>query len=228
MSEMANQEARENLNAVVTKISAAAGAAGRPDVDVKLIAVSKKQPDDRVAAVLAAGQRVFGENRVQEAMKRWGPLRQRHIDLELHLIGPLQSNKTKEAVALFDFVHTVDRPKIAAALAREFDAQDRRLGCYIEINTGEEQTKSGVFPGDADGFIAQCRDEFDLPLIGLMCIPPVADEAALHFSLLRDIADRNGLARLSVGMSSDYEKAIRHGATDVRVGTAIFGERIVL
>ncbi len=226
MHTMTADEAGENLRTVRSNIHDSAEAAGRDADGVNLIAVSKKQSDDRVDAAIKAGQRIFGENRVQEATLRWGPRRQNWENLELHLVGPLQSNKAKDAVALFDVIHTVDRRKIAETLAREFDRQNRQLNCFIEINTGEEEAKAGVSPGQADKFIAECRDTFGLPIIGLMCIPPSSDEAALHFALLRDIAARNGLRRLSMGMSADYEKAIRFGATDIRVGTSIFGQRV--
>ena len=196
------------------------------DADMpELVAVSKRQPDDRIDAALAAGHRLFGENRVQEAQQRWTERRRDHPDLTLHLIGPLQTNKVAEAVALFDVIEVVDRPKLALALAREMAKQDRRLGCYIQVNTGEEPQKSGIPPAEADEFITFCRDECGLDVVGLMCIPPQDEEPAMHFALLRGIAARNGLAGLSMGMSGDFEEAVAFGATSVRVGSAIFGAR---
>ena len=190
-----------------------------------LVAVSKRQPDDRIDAALAAGHRVFGENRVQEAQQRWQSRRESHEDLVLHLIGPLQTNKSAEAVALFDVIEVVDRPKLARALATEMHRQNRYLDCYVQVNTGEESQKSGVLPEEADDFIALCRDECGLNIVGLMCIPPQDEEPAMHFALLRTLAERNGLSCLSMGMSGDFEEAIRFGATSVRVGSAIFGAR---
>jgi len=216
-----------NLAAVRGRIEAAARAAGRPPEAVSLVAVSKTQPADAVRAALAAGQRVFGENRVQEGLAKFPELRGEFPDLELHLIGPLQTNKVREAVAHFDLIETVDRPRLAAALAREMERTGRHLPCYVEVNTGEEPQKAGVLPEATDEFIAECRDRLGLPIVGLMCIPPEHDEPALHFALLREIARRNGLDILSMGMSADFETAIRFGATHVRVGTAIFGARRV-
>ena len=216
-----------NLAAVRGRIEAAARAAGRPPEAVSLVAVSKTQPADAVRAALAAGQRVFGENRVQEGLAKFPELRGEFPDLELHLIGPLQTNKVREAVAHFDLIETVDRPRLAEALAREMQRTGRRLPCYVEVNTGEEPQKAGVLPEATDEFIAECRDRLGLPIVGLMCIPPEHDEPALHFALLREIARRNGLDILSMGMSADFETAIRFGATHVRVGTAIFGARRV-
>jgi pyridoxal phosphate enzyme (YggS family) len=214
-----------NLATVHGRIDAAARAAGRAPGAVTLVAVGKTQPADAIRAALAAGQRVFGENRVQEALAKFPGLRGEFPDLMLHLIGPLQTNKVKEAVAHFDVIETVDRPRLAEALAREMTHTGRRLPCFIEVNTGEEKQKSGVLPEAADAFIADCRDRLELPIVGLMCVPPLGEEPALHFALLREIARRNGLAGLSMGMSADYETAIRFGATHVRVGTAIFGAR---
>lgn len=202
--------------------------AGRPGGSVTLVAVSKTCEAARIRPVLAAGHRVFGENRVQEAEAKWPALRADFPGIELHLIGPLQSNKAREAVALFDVIESVDRPKIAEALAREMGIQGRRPACLIQVNTGEEDQKAGILPHDADAFIARCRDEWALPVQGLMCIPPVDEEPALHFALLREIAKRNGLAVLSMGMSGDFETAITLGATHVRVGTAIFGTRDIV
>ena len=216
-----------NLAAVRGRIEAAARAAGRPPEAVSLVAVSKTQPADAVRAALAAGQRVFGENRVQEGLAKFPELRGEFPDLELHLIGPLQTNEVREAVAHFDLIETVDRPRLAAALAREMERTGRHLPCYVEVNTGEEPQKAGVLPEATDEFIAECRDRLGLPIVGLMCIPPEHDEPALHFALLREIARRNGLDILSMGMSADFETAIRFGATHVRVGTAIFGARRV-
>lgn len=218
-------EVAGNLEAVHARIAAAAAEADRDPADVTLIAVGKVQPLDRVEAALDAGQRVFGENRVQEAQGKWPALRERYPGVELHLIGPLQTNKVREAVGLFDVIQTVDRPKLAAALAKEMDRQGRRLDCYVQVNTGEEAQKAGVLPAEADLFIEACRHEHGLPLVGLMCIPPVDDDPTLHFALLAELAKRHGLRRLSMGMSGDYELAIRLGATHVRVGTAIFGAR---
>ncbi len=200
-------------------------ALGRAVSEVVLVAVSKRQPEVLIDAALAAGQRVFGENRVQEAIAHWIHRREDYPDLVLHLIGPLQTNKVNYAVALFDVIEVVDRPKLARALAREVARQNRHIDFYIQVNTGEEPQKAGVAPGDVDDFIRQCRDEFGLNVVGLMCIPPVDEEAAMHFALLKTIARRNGLARLSMGMSDDFEEAIGFGATSVRVGSAIFGAR---
>jgi hypothetical protein len=213
------------LTEVRGRVDAAARAARRAPGTVQLVAVSKTQSADRIAAALAAGQRQFGENRVQEAQAKWPALRARWPSVELRLIGPLQTNKVRDAVALFDVIETVDRESLAASLARELDRSDRTLSCLVQVNTGEEPQKAGVLPDDADAFIARCRDLHRLPVTGLMCIPPVDDDAALHFALLRTIAERHGLGVLSMGMSADYELAIRFGATHVRVGTAIFGAR---
>ncbi len=197
-----------------------------PDADTAtLIAVSKTFPAENIRPVLDAGQKVFGENRVQEAMGKWPDLRNDYPEIELHLIGPLQSNKAKEAVATFDVIHTVDREKIAKALKAEMTKQDRDLPCFIQVNTGEEPQKAGVAPNDTDAFVRYCKDEVGLNVVGLMCIPPVDDAPGPHFALLRKIAERNGLDGLSMGMSSDYETAISFGATHVRVGSAIFGAR---
>jgi pyridoxal phosphate enzyme (YggS family) len=214
-----------NLAATWQNIDVACASAGR-DRPV-LVAVSKRQPDDRIDAALAAGHRVFGENRVQEAQQRWSDRRDTIPDLTLHLIGPLQTNKVAEAVALFDVIEIVDRPKLARALAREMAGQDRRLPCYIQVNTGEEPQKSGIMPMEADDFITFCCDECGLMIEGLMCIPPQDEEPAMHFALLRTIAARNGLSGLSMGMSGDFEEAVGFGATSVRVGSAIFGARDV-
>lgn len=214
-----------NLAAVKDTITATAHDAGRDPAGITLVAVAKTHGADRAAAALAAGHRVFGENRVQEAQAKWPDLRARYPDLVLHLIGALQSNKAADAVALFNVIETVDRPKLAAALAREMARQGRRPDCLVQVNTGEEPQKAGVAPGEADAFIAHCRDDLGLPVVGVMCIPPVDEEPAPHFALLRQIARRNGLDIVSMGMSGDYPIAIGQGATHVRVGTAIFGER---
>jgi len=216
-----------NLAAVRGRIAAAARAAGRAADSVTLVAVSKTHPAEAVRAALKAGQRVFGENRVQEALAKFPGLRREFPDLVLHLIGPLQTNKVNDAVAHCDVIETVDRPRLAEALAREMERSGRRLPCYIEVNTGEEPQKAGVLPDAADDFIRDCRDRLGLQVEGLMCIPPEHEEPALHFALLREIARRNGLETLSMGMSADFETAIRFGATHVRVGTAIFGARRV-
>ncbi|GGB40096.1 YggS family pyridoxal phosphate enzyme [Roseibium aquae] len=213
------------LAEVKAHICGAETAAGRPTGSVVLIAVSKTYHADAIRPVIHAGQRVFGENRVQEAMAKWPALKEEYPDLQLHLIGPLQSNKAREAVQTFDVIHTVDRLKIAKALKTEMEKQGRDLPCYIQVNTGEELQKAGIPPREADAFIKLCRDEIGLTLAGLMCIPPVEEAPGPHFALLQKIADRNGLTGLSMGMSSDYEVAIGFGATHVRVGSAIFGAR---
>jgi len=199
--------------------------ANRTPGSVALVAVSKNHDEQRIRPVLEAGQRLFGENRVQEAEQKWPALRQDYPQTVLHLIGPLQSNKVKNAVATFDVIESVDREKIARALAKEMDRVDKRLPVFIQINTGEEEQKAGVAPRDADAFIQLCRGELGLEVRGLMCIPPADEEPSLHFALLAKIAARNALPGLSMGMSGDYETAIEFGATHVRVGTAIFGSR---
>jgi PLP dependent protein len=214
-----------NLTSVRNRIDMAARAAGRAPDSVTLVAVSKTHSAASVRDALIAGHRVFGENRVQEAQTKYPPLRERFPDLVLHLIGPLQTNKVRDAVALCDVIETVDRVRLAQVLAKEMERSGRRLPCLIEVNTGEEPQKSGVLPAAADDFIVECRDRLGLPIEGLMCVPPLEEEPALHFALLREIARRSGLGLLSMGMSADFEKAIRFGATHVRVGTAIFGAR---
>jgi pyridoxal phosphate enzyme (YggS family) len=214
-----------NLRLVHSRIEAAARSAGRPADAVALVAVSKTNPASAARAALLAGQRIFGENRVQEALEKFPGLRGEFPDLELHLIGPLQTNKVKEAVAHFDVIETVDRPRLAEALAREMERSGKRPPCLIEVNTGEEPQKAGIFPAAADDFIADCRDRLGLPITGLMCVPPHGEEPSPHFALLREIARRHSLPVLSMGMSADFETAIRFGATHVRVGTAIFGAR---
>ncbi|MEE8515966.1 MAG: YggS family pyridoxal phosphate-dependent enzyme [Alphaproteobacteria bacterium] len=218
---------KANLAAVQARLKAAARDKGRTADDVSLIAVSKMHPAAAITPAIAAGHLVFGENRVQEAKAKWPSLKAATPDIELHLIGPLQTNKVRDAVALFDVIQTVDRPKLARALAAEMAKTGRRPGIFIEINTGEEPQKAGVMPEAAEALIALCRDELDLAPAGLMCIPPQGEEPSLHFALLRDIARRSGLAGLSMGMSDDFETAVRFGATHVRVGTAIFGPRPV-
>jgi PLP dependent protein len=215
----------ERLAVVKDRITAAARAAGRDAADVTLVAVSKTHEVAAIRTAIAAGHRVFGENRVQEAQGKYPDTKAAHPDLVLHLIGPLQSNKVKEAVALFDVIETVDRPKLAEALAREMARAGRHPRCFIQVNTGEEPQKAGVLPAAADAFIADCRERWRLPVAGLMCIPPLDQEPSPHFALLREIARRHDLTELSMGMSADFEIAIRLGATHVRVGTAIFGER---
>jgi len=210
------------LGAILGRIAAAAKASGRDPGAVTLVAVSKQQPWEAVAPVLAAGQTVFGENRVQEAQNRWA---ERRDGLTLHLIGPLQTNKVRDALALFDVVESLDRPKLARALADEIQRLGRAPRLYVQVNTGEEPQKAGVAPGDADAFVAACRSDFGMTIEGLMCVPPADEPPAPHFALLAKIAARNGLARLSMGMSGDFETAIRFGATSVRVGSALFGGR---
>ena len=192
---------------------------------ITLIAVSKQQQDDRVNASLATGHRVFGENRVQEAQKRWSIRKYDYPDLRLHLIGPLQSNKAADAVRLFDVIHTIDRPKIAIAVAKEAAQQNKYIQCFIQVNTGDEPQKSGISPCELSSFVDFCRKEVGLPITGLMCIPPIDEEAAIHFGFLNTLASRNNLTDLSMGMSSDYAEAIRFGATHIRVGSALFGSR---
>jgi hypothetical protein len=218
-------DAMSGLEAVRVEIAAACRDAGRDPATVTLVAVSKTFGAEVIEPVIVAGQRVFGENRVQEAKAKWPPLTERHAGLALHLVGSLQSNKAKEAVALFDAIHSVDRPSLAEALAKEIAKQGRQLLLFAEINTGAEPQKAGVLPQDADGFLAACRDRFGLTISGLMCIPPADEAPAPHFALTGQIAKRNGLKLLSMGMSADFPTAIAFGATHVRVGTAIFGAR---
>lgn len=210
---------------IKSRLDKAARAANRDPATVNLIAVSKTFDAEHILPVLEAGQRMFGENRVQEAKAKWPELRERYRDIELHLIGPLQSNKTREAVALFDAIHTVDRPKIARAIAEEQARQGKRLKLFVEVNTGEEPQKAGILPKEAAAFVAHCRDELGLEIAGLMCIPPVDEEPAVHFAFLAKLARDLGLPELSMGMSSDFETAASFGATHVRVGSAIFGAR---
>jgi pyridoxal phosphate enzyme (YggS family) len=213
------------LSTVEQDIARACKEARRDRSSVTLVAVSKTFDAGAIAPVIAAGQRAFGENRVQEAKSKWPGLISAYPDIALHLIGPLQSNKAKEAVALFDAIHSVDRPSICQALAKEIDSQKRRPQLFVQLNTGEEPQKAGVAPAEADAFIASCREKYGLEISGLMCIPPVDDAPAPHFALTAKIAARNGLKYLSMGMSADFAVAIQFGATHVRVGSAIFGAR---
>ena len=213
------------LSAVEQEIARACKEARRDRSSVTLVAVSKTFDADAITPVIEAGQRVFGENRVQEAKAKWPALVSTYPGTELHLIGPLQSNKVKDAVALFDAIHSVDRASLCEALAREFKSQERRPQLFVQVNTGEEPQKAGVPPADADSFIAGCREKYHLPISGLMCIPPVNDPPAPHFALTAKIAARNGLKNLSMGMSADFAIAIALGATHVRIGSAIFGKR---
>jgi pyridoxal phosphate enzyme (YggS family) len=219
--------AATHLAKVREEIARACTSAGRDPASVTLVAISKTFGADAIEPVIAAGQRVFGENRVQEAKAKWPALQARHPGIELHLVGPLQSNKAKEAVALFDAIHSVDRPSLAAALAKEIAKQGRAPILFVEVNTGAEPQKSGVLPEDADAFLRACRETYGLTIAGLMCLPPGDEAPAPHFALTAKIARGNGLSLLSMGMSADFPLAIEFGATHVRVGTAIFGERSV-
>jgi pyridoxal phosphate enzyme (YggS family) len=214
------------LEAVRAEIARACRDASRDAAEVTLVAVSKTFPPEAIEPVIAAGQRVFGENRVQEAKGKWPALMAKHPGLSLHLIGPLQSNKAREAVALFDAIHSVDRPSLCEALAKEIAKQGRSPLLFVEINTGAEAQKAGVLPPDADDFLKKCRDDYGLTISGLMCIPPLEDAPGPHFALTAKIAQRNGLKLLSMGMSADFATAIQLGATHVRVGSAIFGGRL--
>jgi pyridoxal phosphate enzyme (YggS family) len=213
-----------SLSEIQSRITKAEKAAGRVLGSTQLIAVSKVHPNERVEAVLHQGHRLFGENKVQEAAGKWPEFKEKFPDAQVHLIGPLQTNKARQAMQLFQAIHSVDRPKLANTLARLAQELGHCPELFIQVNTGEEPQKAGVLPADADSFCTECR-ALDLPIKGLMCIPPVEEEPSLHFALLKKIADRNGLAQLSMGMSGDFEKAIAQGATHVRVGSAIFGER---
>ena len=215
----------ESFKQTRTKINMAADWYGRPAEQITLIAVSKQQQEERIEASLEAGQRVFGENRVQEAQGRWAERKDRYPELNLHLIGPLQSNKVPDAVRLFDVFHTVDRPKIAMAIANEAARQNKAIQCFVQVNTGNEPQKSGVSPDNLTDFIEFCHKEAGLAISGLMCIPPIDEEAALHFGFLNSLASRNKLTSLSMGMSGDFEEAIKFGATHIRVGSALFGSR---
>lgn len=213
------------LDAIKTRMAEAARNAGRAPEDVTLVAVSKTFDEAAIRPLIAAGQRVFGENRVQESAHKWPTLRAQHADIELHLIGPLQTNKVDDALALFDVIHTLDRDRLALALVRAREKGKALPRLLVQVNTGEEPQKAGLAPGEVDAFLARCRDEWQLEIEGLMCIPPVDEEPALHFALLEKLARRNGLRGLSMGMSGDFEKAIAFGATHVRVGSALFGSR---
>jgi PLP dependent protein len=222
---MSDLNVASSLRAVMRDIAEAARSAGRDAEAVKLIAVSKTVPADAIEEAIACGQRRFGENRVQEAKAKWPALKERHPGLEPNLIGPLQSNKVRDAVELFDVIHSVDRPKIAAALAEEMKRAGKSPRLLVQVNTGDEPQKAGVLPSETDAFVGLCRDKLGLPIEGLMCIPPFDEEPSMHFALLAKIAARLGLTELSMGMSGDFEKAIAFGATYVRIGTAIFGAR---
>jgi pyridoxal phosphate enzyme (YggS family) len=225
MNQTSRTPIAESLDRVRAAIEAAARAARRDPAGIELVAVSKTHGADRIEQAVAAGHRLFGENRVQEAQAKFPELKARHPDLRLHLIGPLQTNKARDAVRLFDVIQSLDRPRLAEALAAAMEKEGRRPDCFIQVNTGEEPQKAGISPGEADRFIGEARGRWGLPVVGLMCIPPAEEEPALHFALLREIARRNGIDRLSMGMSGDFETAIRFGATELRIGTAIFGER---
>ncbi|MGR6467492.1 YggS family pyridoxal phosphate-dependent enzyme [Rhizobium sp. PAMB 3182] len=215
----------DRLAEVLNNVAGTAKRAGRAEDSVTLVAVSKTFDADTIRLAIAAGQRVFGENRVQEAQSKWPELKQETGGIELHLIGPLQSNKAADAVALFDVIETVDREKIARALAAEIERQDRTLRLYVQVNTGLEPQKAGIAPDDAVAFVDFCRNELKLPIEGLMCIPPAGENPGPHFALLQKLAGEAGLSKLSMGMSGDYQTAVEFGATSVRVGSAIFGER---
>ena len=222
----ASENIQTPLQKVRAEIARACAAVGRDPAAVTLVAISKTFAASAIKSIIAAGQRVFGENRVQEAQAKWPALRERHAGIELHLVGPLQSNKAKEAVLLFDAIHSLDRESLAAALAREMAAQRRSPTLFVEINTGAEPQKSGVLPEETDAFLAMCHSRHGLEIAGLMCVPPADEPPAPHFALTAKIARRNGLSLLSMGMSADFATAIEFGATHVRVGTAIFGQRI--
>ncbi len=213
------------LRLVRDEIAVAARSAGRNPEAAKLVAVTKTVPAGAIERAIEAGQRIFGENRVQEAHRKWPALKARHAGIELHLIGPLQTNKVREAVALFDVIETVDRPKLARALAEELARTGKRPRLFVQVNTGEEPQKAGITPGEADGFVSLCRTDLGLAIEGLMCIPPFDEEPSMHFALLAKIAARLGLKELSMGMSGDFARAVQFGATYVRIGTAIFGAR---
>lgn len=225
MSSSLQQSVTERLAAVRSEIAAAASAAGRDPTSVHLVAVSKTVFVPGIEEAIAAEQRVFGENRVQEALGKWSVLKENHPDLELHLVGPLQTNKVREAVALFDVIETVDRPKLARVLAEEMGRSGKRPRLFVQVNTGEEMQKAGVAPGETADFVTLCRDTYGLAIEGLMCIPPFDEEPAMHFALLAKLAGLLGLKQLSMGMSGDFVRAVQFGATYVRVGTAIFGDR---
>jgi pyridoxal phosphate enzyme (YggS family) len=219
-------ETIERLNVVRQRMLGAMQQPGKISHSVQLIAVSKTLSGDRIQPAIDAGQRVFGENRVQESQEKWPALKQKYPDIELHLIGPLQSNKAKEAVALFDVIHTIDRDKIAKTIAAEMEQQNRKLKLFVQVNTGQESQKAGVVPDQVAGFVERCREFYGLEIVGLMCIPPIDENPGPHFALMRILADQLGVEELSMGMSGDYETAIELGSTSVRVGSAIFGARI--
>jgi pyridoxal phosphate enzyme (YggS family) len=225
MSSSPASDPAANLRDVLARIAKARHEAIAPAAQTEVVAVSKGHGADAIRAVLSAGHRVFGENRVQEAKVKWPALRGETAGIELHLVGPLQTNKVREAVALFDVIESVDRSRLAEALAAELASSDKRPALFVQVNTGEEPQKAGVSPKEALAFIAQCRDGLRLPVVGLMCIPPLEENPAPHFALLQKLAREAGLAALSMGMSDDFETAIRFGATHVRIGTAIFGPR---
>ncbi|MGA8603365.1 MAG: YggS family pyridoxal phosphate-dependent enzyme [Beijerinckiaceae bacterium] len=225
MASQATVDPVANLRDVRALIVRAARDFGRDPADVRLLCVTKTVPPERIRPVIAAGERIFGENRVQEAHAKWPALKAEHPDLELHLIGPLQTNKAREAVALFDAIETLDRPSLAKVLAAEIQRAGRAPKLFVQVNTGAEPQKAGVLPQEADAFIAQCRNEYGLAPVGLMCLPPIDEQVSPHFALLAKIAARNGLTELSMGMSADYALAMQLGATYVRIGSAIFGER---
>jgi len=220
-----NKELVRSLTAVRANISQAANDAGRNIKDISLIGVSKQQPEDRIDASLAAGLRIYGENRVQEAEARWLDRRKKFTDLEIHLIGPLQTNKVRSAVRLFDVIQTVDRERLAHTLSRVMAEEGRNLPCFVQVNTGEEEQKAGISPRDTKAFVRTCIDKYALNIVGLMCIPPAQDVAAPHFAFLKQMADQLDLPYVSMGMSADYPSAVELGATHVRVGSAIFGDR---
>ena len=215
----------DQFHAVQREIVRAARVSDRDPTKVELVVASKTQGAEQLTPILQAGHRTFGENRVQEATAKWSALKSAYPDVQLRLIGPLQSNKAKEAVAFFDVIETIDRPRLARAISDEIAKQGRSPKLYVEVNTGDEPQKAGVGPSEADAFIRQCREEFGLAISGLMCVPPVGEQASPHFALLSEIAKRNGISELSMGMTADYPLAIQLGATHVRVGSAIFGER---
>lgn len=225
MNQDREREIAARLQDVRERIASVAGESGRQADEITLIAVSKTFPMRDILALVRQGQRVFGENRLQEAQGKWEGARERISGLELHFLGPLQTNKTRDVVDMFDVLHSLDRPKLARALARAGKEGVALPRCFIQVNTGEEEGKSGLSPADVDDFVGECRDELGLPVVGLMCLPPVWEEASLHFALLEKMARRNDLDQLSMGMSGDFEAAIRLGATHVRVGTGLFGQR---
>ena len=224
-SEVISADPAANLKAVLARVAAAQTAAIAAAPEVRLVAVSKGHGPERILPVLQAGQRLFGENRVQEAKAKWPSLRTAYPDVQLHLIGPLQTNKVREALALFDCIQSLDRPRLADALKAEMDKGGRHIPLFVEVNTGEETQKAGIVPKEAVSFVAHCRDALRLPVAGLMCIPPLNEEPAMHFALLRELARECRLTSLSMGMSDDFEVAIEEGATHLRIGRAIFGER---